>query len=60
MKRLLRGNISGGLNQAGVPMRREKWTDLKSIEKIAFSNCFNVVSVKEVRAEKDAQFPGSG
>lgn len=39
---------------------REKWTDLKSIEKIAFSNCFNVVSVKEVRAEKDAQFPGSG
>lgn len=44
--RLLRGNISGGLNQAGVPMRREKWTDLKSIEKIAFSNCFNVVSVK--------------
>ena len=51
MKRLLRGNISGGLNQAGVPMRREKWTDLKSIEKIAFSNCFNVVSEKEVRAE---------
>lgn len=62
-KRSKRGKISGSLNQAGVPMRREKWTDLKSIEKIdsvAFSDCFNVVSEKEVRAEKDGQFPGSG
>ena len=47
MKRLLRGKIS--LNQAGVPMRREKWTDSKSVEKIesvAFSDCFHVVSEK--------------
>ena len=61
VKRLLRGKIS--LNQASVPMRREKWTDLKSIEKtesVALSDCFHVVSEKEVRAEKDGQFPGSG
>ena len=62
-KKSKRDKISGSLNQAGVPIRREKWTDLKSIEKIdsvAFSDCFNVVSEKEVRAGKDGQFPGSG
>lgn len=51
------------MNQAGVPMGIEKWTDLKSIgkiESVASSDYFNVVSEKEVRAEKDGQFSGSG
>lgn len=51
------------MNQGRMPTGMEKWIDLKSIKKIesvASSDCFNVVSKKEVRTDNCGWFPGSG